>query len=89
MATSNVESKFKAMAQGLCELLWLKIILDDLRIKWEGPMKLYCDNKSAINITHNLVQHKRMKHIKIDKHFVKENFKEVRSAYLMCPQGVN
>ncbi|XP_040938263.1 uncharacterized protein [Gossypium hirsutum] len=41
------------MALGVCELLWLKIILEDLKIKWEGPMKLYCDNKSAINIAHN------------------------------------
>ena len=47
------KSKFRVIAQGLCELLWLKIILDDLRIKWDGPMKLYCDNKSTINIAHN------------------------------------
>ena len=43
MARSSIESEFRAMTQGVCELLWLKIILDDLRIKWEGPMKLYCD----------------------------------------------
>ncbi|RVX08107.1 Retrovirus-related Pol polyprotein from transposon RE1 [Vitis vinifera] len=46
VARSSAESEFRAIAQGLCELLWLKIILDDLRIKWDGPMKLYCDNKS-------------------------------------------
>ena len=50
---SSAESEFRAIAQRLCELLWLKIILDDLKIKWDGPMKLYCDNKSAINIAHN------------------------------------
>ena len=27
---SSAESEFRATAQGLCELLWLKIILDDL-----------------------------------------------------------
>ncbi|XP_020580984.1 uncharacterized protein LOC110025061 [Phalaenopsis equestris] len=37
---SSAESEFRAIAQGLCELLWLRIILDDLRIPWEGPMKL-------------------------------------------------
>ena len=71
VARSSAESKFRAIAQGLCELLWLKIILDDLRIKWDGPMKLYCDNKSAINIVHNPIQHDRTKHIKIDRHFIK------------------
>lgn len=69
VARSSAESEFRAIAQGLCELLWLKIILDDLRVKWAGPMKLYCDNKSAINIAHNPIQHDRTKHIEIDKTF--------------------
>ncbi|GAV76356.1 hypothetical protein CFOL_v3_19831, partial [Cephalotus follicularis] len=72
VASSSAESEFRAMTQGICELLWLKIILKDLKIKWEGPMKLYCDNKSAINIAHNPVQHDRTKHIEIDRYFIKE-----------------
>nr|CAN68477.1 hypothetical protein VITISV_029627 [Vitis vinifera] len=76
VARSSTESKFRVIAQGLCELLWLKIILDDLRIKWDGPMKLYCDNKSAINIAHNPIQHDRTKHIEIDRHFIKEKLEE-------------
>ncbi|RVW31842.1 Retrovirus-related Pol polyprotein from transposon TNT 1-94 [Vitis vinifera] len=69
---SFAKSEFRAIAQGLCELLWLKIILDDLRIKWDGLMKLYCDNKSAINIAHDPIQHDRTKYIEIDRHFIKE-----------------
>ncbi|RVW52853.1 Ubiquitin-conjugating enzyme E2 5 [Vitis vinifera] len=60
------------MAQGVCELLWLKITLEDLKIKWDGPMRLYYDNKPAISIAHDPVQHDRTKHIEIDKHFIKE-----------------
>ncbi|RVW47644.1 hypothetical protein CK203_115959 [Vitis vinifera] len=48
----SAEAELRAMAHGICELLRLKIILDDLKIKWQGPMKLYCDNKSTINIAH-------------------------------------
>lgn len=33
VARSSVEVEFRAMAQGICELLWLKIILEDLKIK--------------------------------------------------------
>lgn len=33
VARSSVEVEFLAMAQGVCELLWLKIILEDLKIK--------------------------------------------------------
>lgn len=34
----------------------MKIILDDLRIKYEGYMKLFCDDKSTIIVARNLVQ---------------------------------
>jgi len=52
----RAESEFRAMTHDICELLWLKIMLQDLKIHWDGPMKLYCDNKSAINIAYNCVQ---------------------------------
>jgi len=35
-------------------------------------MKLYCDNKSTINIAHNPVQHDHTKYVKVDIHFIKE-----------------
>lgn len=71
-----VELELKAIAQELYELIWLKIIIDDLRIKWEGPMKLHCDKKLTINIAYSLTQHKRIKHVEIDRHFIKEKLKE-------------
>lgn len=67
--------KFRAMKHGICEVLWLKIILNYLKIKREWSMKLYCDNKSAISIAHNLIQHDPTKHIDIDRHFIKEKLK--------------
>ena len=76
VARSSTELEFRVIAQGLCELLWLKIILDDLRIKWDYPMKLYYDNKSAINIAHNPIQHDRTKHIEVERHFIKEKLEE-------------
>lgn len=72
VSRSSAESEFRSMALGICELLWLKIILEDLKVKWEGPIRLYCDNKSAINIAHNPVQHDRTKHVEVDRHFIKE-----------------
>lgn len=60
------------MAQGVCEILWLKRILEELQLPMTLPMKLYCDNKAAINISQNPVQHDRTKHVEIDRHFIKE-----------------
>ena len=80
VARSSAEAEFRAMAQGVCELLWLKIILEDLKIRWDGPMRLYCDNKSTISIAHNPIQHDRTKHIEVDRHFIKEKL-ESRLIY--------
>ena len=72
VARSSAEAEFRAMAQGICELLWIKIILSDLGVEWGRSIKLYCDKKSAINIAHNLVQHDHTKHVEVDHHFIKE-----------------
>lgn len=60
------------MAQGVCEVLWLKRVLEELKKHVNLPLRLYCDNKAAISLAHNLVLHDRTKHIEVDKHFIKE-----------------
>ena len=60
------------MAHGVCEVLWLKIILMELGLFQARPLMMYCDNKAALDIAHNPVQHCRTKHIEIDRHFIKE-----------------
>ena len=60
------------MAQGVCELLWLQKLLEELRLSERSKLTLYCDNKAAISIAHNPVQHDRTKHIEIDRHFITE-----------------
>ena len=52
---SSAEAEFRAVAHGICELLWLKKVLEELKIIIDVPMKLYCDNKAVINIAHNPV----------------------------------
>jgi hypothetical protein len=50
---SSVEAELRAMAHGM--LLWLKIRLKELGYDCKDSISLYCDNKAAINIAHNLV----------------------------------
>lgn len=39
------EAEFHAIALGMCELLWLKIILDDLKISKIGSVQMFLENK--------------------------------------------
>jgi ATP sulfurylase len=73
---SSAVAEFRAMAQGVCEILWLKILLKELGFDSKDLMRLYCDNKAAISIAHNPVQHDRTKHVEIDRHFIKEKLRE-------------
>ena len=66
VAQSSAEAEFRSMALGVCELFWLKILLDDLKITLVEPMRLYCDNKLTISIAFNPVQHDRTKHVEVD-----------------------
>ncbi|RVW12495.1 Copia protein [Vitis vinifera] len=54
-STLGAEAEFQAMALGICELMWLKGLLRELQVNLENPMRLYCGNKSTINIAHNPV----------------------------------
>ncbi|XP_044478603.1 uncharacterized mitochondrial protein AtMg00810-like isoform X1 [Mangifera indica] len=72
VARSSVEVEFRSLAHGISEAIWLKRLFEDLKISVSYPMKVYCDNKAAISITHNPVLHDRTKHIEVDKHFIKE-----------------
>ncbi|RDY11211.1 Copia protein, partial [Mucuna pruriens] len=72
VARSSAEIEFRAMAYSICEGLWMKIIIDDLKVKYKGSIKLFCDNNSTISISHNPVQHNRTKYIEINRHFIKK-----------------
>lgn len=51
-----------------------------MRIQRDGPMRLYFDNKAAIDILHKPGQHQRMKHIKIDIYFIKKKLDSVDTS---------
>ena len=72
VAKSTAEAEYRAMALGVAEMPWLKSLLEELGVSEDAKMKLWCDNKSAISIANNPVQHDRTKHIEIDRFFIKE-----------------
>jgi hypothetical protein len=76
VALSSAEAEFRGMVKGLCELLWLRRLLSEIGFAPNSEMNLYFDNKVAIEISRNPIQHDRTKHIEIDRHFIKQNLEE-------------
>lgn len=75
VARSSAKAEFRSMAHGICELLWLKLLLVELGFPVKAPISRFNDNKVAISIAHDLVQHDKTKHVKIDRHFIKDHLK--------------
>ncbi|GJY05687.1 hypothetical protein Tco_0371627 [Tanacetum coccineum] len=60
---------------GCCaQILWMRSQLTGYGLGL-NKIPLYCDNKSAIALCCNNVQHSRSKHIDIKHHFIKEQLK--------------
>ena len=79
VSRSSAEAEYRAMAQGTCELMWLRSLLTELGFPAAGSSTLFCDNKSAIMLASDSVLHERTKHIEVDVHFIRE---KVRSGVI-------
>ena len=76
VALSSAEVEFRGITKGVCELLWLKRLVEEVMCSAQDTMDLFCDNKAAIAIAHNPVQHDRTKHVEGDTHFIKEKLED-------------
>lgn len=65
-ARSSAEAEYCAMALGLTELLWLRLLLQDIGLPIVLLFRLYCDNEATMNIANNPIQLDCTKHVEID-----------------------
>ncbi|GJW63400.1 retrovirus-related pol polyprotein from transposon TNT 1-94 [Tanacetum coccineum] len=68
---SSTEAEYIAMSGCCAQILWMRSQLSDYGFAY-NRIPLYCDNKSAIALCCNNVQHSRSKHIDIRHHFIRE-----------------
>ena len=40
---SSVEAELRSVALGICESLWLKMLLEELGMQIQGPISTYCE----------------------------------------------
>nr|GEW33187.1 putative ribonuclease H-like domain-containing protein [Tanacetum cinerariifolium] len=70
-AISSMEAKYIALSGCCPQILWMRSQLSDYGLAF-NKIPMYCDNKNAIALCCNNVQHSRSKHINIRYYFIKE-----------------
>ncbi|GJW86420.1 hypothetical protein Tco_0161760 [Tanacetum coccineum] len=67
-----LEDEYIALSGCCAQILWMRSQLTNYGFQF-NKIPLYCDNKSAIYLCCNNVQHSRAKHIDVRYHFIKEH----------------
>ncbi|KAA0047185.1 hypothetical protein E5676_scaffold1280G00150 [Cucumis melo var. makuwa] len=57
VSKSSAEAELKALAQEICEGIWLKSILSELKITSGEPTEVHCDNQATISIAKDPIHH--------------------------------
>nr|GEW07522.1 retrovirus-related Pol polyprotein from transposon TNT 1-94 [Tanacetum cinerariifolium] len=72
LAISTIEAEYESARKACQQALWMKQALIDYDVQLDD-ISIMCDNKGAIDLSKNPMQHSRTKHIKIRHHFFRDN----------------
>ncbi|GKC32560.1 retrovirus-related pol polyprotein from transposon TNT 1-94 [Tanacetum coccineum] len=70
--STSGEAEYVSLSACCAQVIWMRTQLLDYGFR-QNKIPMYCDSKSAIAISCNLVKHSRTKHINIRYHFIKEH----------------
>ena len=87
VALSSCEAEYVAASYAACQAAWIEMLLEELRIM-ESKMKLFVDNKSAINLANHPVCHGRSKHIERRYHFLRDQVNKGKLEIKHCKTEV-
>jgi len=73
---STCEAEYVAASWCVCHAVWLRNLLSKMEMKQAEATRIFVDNKSAIELAKNPVNHERSKHIDVRFHFIREQVKE-------------
>ena len=68
----------------------MKQTLQDIKVVFEEPTIIYCDNTSAISLSKNPIQHSKEKHIPIKYHYLRDQAanKNIKLEYIPTQEQV-
>ena len=72
LTTSSTEAEYVALMDTVKEAMWFRQILLQVRFPQTHPVRIYVDNKSAIDMACNKRTSLRTKHIDLKYHWTRE-----------------
>ncbi|GJX68066.1 retrovirus-related pol polyprotein from transposon TNT 1-94 [Tanacetum coccineum] len=72
LAISTTEAEYVSAKKACQQAIWMKQALIDYDVRLDD-VPIMCDNKGAIDLSKNPVQHSRTKHIEISLYFLHDN----------------
>ncbi|GKD66143.1 hypothetical protein Tco_1308251 [Tanacetum coccineum] len=88
LAISTTKAEYISAGKACQQALWMKQALIDYDICLDD-IWIMCDNKGAIDLSKNPVQHWRTKHIKIRHHFLRDNVQKGNISIKKVPSEDN
>lgn len=73
---STCEAEYVALCSCTQEIVWLRMLLNEIGITQDQPTLVYEDNQSCIALANNPVYHKRTKHVDIKYHYTREKVED-------------
>ena len=70
VARSSTKAEYKALADGIAEVFWIRYMLSDLCFSLSFVTTIWCDNLGATYLSANPVFYARIKHVEVDYYFV-------------------
>ena len=72
VALSSCEDEYIAESYVACQAIWIRPVLEEIKVEVKKPLVLQVNNESVINLAKNPVLHERSKYIKDRFHFFRE-----------------
>ena len=72
---STCEAEYVAASACTNHAIWLRYLLEDLRMPQDEPTEIRVDSKAAIDLAKNPVYHEKSKHIDMCYHSIREHIK--------------
>lgn len=87
ISQSSTEAEYAALVEAMNELEWIKELLREVNITPNEPTTIYEDNTSCIKAAEKPKNHKRMKHVAVKYHLVRDTIEKGLVQLKYIPTG--